>query len=237
MGAPQLRTMSAASGSTYTLNSAAGVIFPHSKYAPAIITMPPIRDAMSGASTRANAEIGHGGKRNYVHFPRRRGAQRLHDEVHSMLPLRFRCGRGQVVSIKTGRPVYVVGNDQLFQNRARTSREDRNVSPPRKLQDLERVEDGMIESDIACGGHETENLKRLRRGQHHHDGRRLVLPGVGGHNHFGWLQGTFSLGTKMTLKPRFLAQEIICCKRDRGVLTSPVFAARPVSEASRSALN
>jgi hypothetical protein len=42
IGMPDCNKMSAASGSTYTLNSAAGVIFPHSKDAPAIITMLPV---------------------------------------------------------------------------------------------------------------------------------------------------------------------------------------------------
>jgi hypothetical protein len=85
-------------------------------------------------------------------------------------------GRGQVVAIEAGRPVHMVGNDQRFQNRSWTSREHGNIRAPRKLQDLERVDDGMIESDVACGGHKAENLERLGRGQHHHDGRRLILP-------------------------------------------------------------
>ena len=155
--------------------------------------MLPIRDAMSGAFDQGQGEIGHGGQGNDMHFPRLRGAQRLHHEVHSMLLLRPGRGRGQLVPIETRRPVNVLGSHQLSQNRARTSGKHRDIGAPGKLQDLERVDDGMIEFHIACGGYQAEDLKRLRRGQHHHDGRCFILPGVGGDNHFHWLQRTFSV--------------------------------------------
>ena len=87
-----------------------------------------------------------------MHFPRLRGAQRLYHEVHSMLLLRLGRGQGQFVTIETHRSINVLGGHQLSQDRARTPSEHRDVGAPGKLQDLERVDYGMIESYIACGG-------------------------------------------------------------------------------------
>ena len=50
---PDLNTISAASGSTKILNSAAGVMLPTSKYAPPISTICAIRSAISGACCKA----------------------------------------------------------------------------------------------------------------------------------------------------------------------------------------
>ena len=96
----------------------------------------PRRDV--GRLHQGQREIGRGRQGNDMHFSRLRGAKRLHDEFHSMLLLRLGRGRGQFVTIEAGRPVNMVGNHQLFQNRSRTSGEDGNIRAPGKLQDLER---------------------------------------------------------------------------------------------------
>ena len=139
-----------------------------------------------GRLDQGHGEIGHGGKGHDVHFAGLRGAQRLHDEVHSVLLARLRRRRRQDVSIQAGRAVHVVGDDQLAPDGLRTSGEHGNVCAVRELQNLERVDDGVVEPDIACCGHQAQDLKGLGRGQHHHDGCRFVLPGVGGNDHLGW---------------------------------------------------
>src|SRR5580700_5706113 len=96
------------------------------------------------------------------------------------------------MTIQAGWPVDMVGNHQLFQNRSWTPSEDGNIRAPCKLQDLERVDDGMIKSDVARGGYKAENLEGLGRGQHHHDGRRLILAGVGGDDNLGWHKRSLS---------------------------------------------
>ncbi len=96
------------------------------------------------------------------------------------------------MAIEAGGPVNMVGNHQLFQNRPGTSGKDGDLRAPRQLQDLERVDGGMFESDVAGGGHKAEDLEGFGRSQHHHDGRRLILPGVGGDDNLGWHQKAFS---------------------------------------------
>ena len=86
----------------------------------------------------------------------------------------------------------MVGNHQLFQDGSRTPGKDGNIRAPGKLQDLEHVDDGMVESDVACGGHKAEDLEGLGRGQHHHDGRGLILSGVGSNDNLGWHKNILS---------------------------------------------
>jgi hypothetical protein len=147
--------------------------------------MLPMREAMSGLD-QGHGEIGHGGKGNDMHFTRRRGAQRLHDKLHSVLRPWLGLWRRQVVSIEASRPMNVVGDDQLAHDGPRTPGEDGDVCAATELEELERVDEGVVESDIACGGHQAEDFKGFGRGQHHHDGGRLILPGVGSNDDLGW---------------------------------------------------
>jgi hypothetical protein len=96
------------------------------------------------------------------------------------------------VSIEAGGPVHVVGDDQFAPDGLRTSGEHGDVCTVGELQNLERIDDGVVESDIARCGHQAEDLKGLGRGQHHHEGRGLILPGIGSNNHLGWHRRIFA---------------------------------------------
>ncbi len=93
-----------------------------------------------------------------MHLARLRGTKRLHYEFHPMLLLYLGLGRRQIMAIQAGRSVDMVGDHQPFQNRSWTSREDTDIRTPRELQDLEGIEDGMIQSDVSCGGYKAEDL-------------------------------------------------------------------------------
>src|SRR5271156_3485518 len=120
-----------------------------------------------------------------MHLSRGSSAECLDDEVDAVLLTNSGRWHRQIVAIETGRSVDMVGDDQRFQNRPGTSREHRDIGAARKLENLEHVDDGMIESNIAGGGYKAENLKGLRRRQHHHDRGSLILSWVGGDNNLG----------------------------------------------------
>src|ERR1700761_5314784 len=98
-----------------------------------------------------------------MHLPRLRGTKRLDDEIHPMLLLYVGLGRGQIMAIEAARPVNVIGNHQTFQNRTGTPGKDGDLRAPRQLEYFERVDDGVIESDVACCGNKAEDFEGLGR--------------------------------------------------------------------------